>query len=74
MIDAVDDAGGGDGDMGVVVMATDGLDVLGLSVDESLDETALAMWTAVLEKRIKRRWTLLLMLLMAVDGQDAPRR
>ena len=73
MIDAVDDAGGGDGDMGVVVMATDGLDVLGLSVDESLDETALAGWTAVLEKRIKRRWTLLLMLLMAVDGQDAPR-
>ena len=60
--------------MGVVVMATDGLDVLGLSVDESLDETALAVWTAVLEKRIKRRWTLLLMLLMAVDGQDAPRR
>ena len=43
MVDAVDDAGGGDGDMGVVVMATDGLDVLGLSVVESLDETALAV-------------------------------
>ena len=70
-VDDVDDVVGGGGGRGVVVMATD---VLGVLLGLDLDETALAVWTAVLKKRVKRRWTLLLMLLMVVGSQDAPRR
>ena len=60
----------GDG-RGVVVMATD---VLGVLLGLDLDETALAVWTVVLEKRKERRWTLARVLMVRVESQDAPRR
>ena len=48
-VDAVDVAGG-DG-KGVVVTAMDVLGVLALLVDGDLDETALAVWVAILKKK-----------------------
>ena len=70
-VDAVVDVVGG---REVVATGTDGLDVLGLFVDGSLDETALAVARVILKKKKGRRWTLLLLLLMVVEGQDAARR
>ena len=69
-VDAVGAIVDGDG-RGVVVMATD---VLGVLSGLDLDETALAVWTVVLEKRKERRWTLARVLMVRVESQDAPRR